>query len=72
MGYYILFGFCSTILIFLLRNELIFRHYLRAIDLSQEKGFPPPNVGHYDTLLFDLTKWTFRQCFPAIEVGDER
>lgn len=64
------FAFCLTVALFAFRNELIYRHYKRAIEITARNGLPLINVWAYDRILFDLTKWTFRQCFP--ELGDRK
>ena len=63
---YILLGFLATVAIFTARNELIYRYLRRAQAIDPSI----PVIQLYEKLLCDLTKWTFRQCFP--ELGDRR
>ena len=58
-------------IIFGLRNELVYRFRMRAIDLHFNRPYEEWSgikfdvaYGTYMSMLFDMRKWTFKQFFP--------
>lgn len=50
------FGFCFIMLI---RNQIIFEHRCRAI----REGLYDTNPDSYEWMLFQFTKWTYKQFY---------
>lgn len=68
-------GFVITLvpllLLFFIRNEIVYRVRVRAIDvifdhpdwMERRKILLNPS---YNAMLFDLTRWTFKQFYPGL------
>lgn len=68
------------LLLFLIRNELVYRHRLRAINKTYEKSREAINKGDeweifyddlesrgsYLSMIFDLTKWSYHAFYPDL------
>jgi hypothetical protein len=47
------------------RTEEIHEHNFQAIEAGKYDALLSYSaVGHYDSMLFDITKWTYRQFYP--------
>lgn len=72
--YFTLLALCALMLV---RNELTFRVRMRAIDLIHEiEPHEAWRTAHqkfmsvtYESMMYDLRKWTFKQFYPELAGG---
>ncbi len=72
----------SLTLLFMVRNDIVYKAHMRALDVAHEKtkalirarkhDYLKPleeymAFGSYDKMLFDLTKWRYRDFYPGWE-----